>query len=675
MPSVFQALSLSFLGILSAPVVFAAEPSIQDFINPALIEEGSLELSPSGTYFAFVVPSEDRDSLAIMDRASNKVTAALSLQKNQYVDQYWWVSDDRIVLSIDEKQGGYDTPAATGELFGLDARTGSNVYLFGYRGDGGSTGRGSAGGTGTHIKRSLATEASATVLEGRTDAAGTILIGINHWSGTGESSKMELARLNVKTGMLIKSGGKLPLRYVDSSMVDADGELRAIAGAAVTDDKSDTSSQLWWRDTKTNEWRLVFDEKRDGKLVWPLWRKEGGDSFYVEVAEPGRPNFLAVLDPVNGRLTPSYQPATADIGGTLKKADRNDVFAVISYDGSGRGGFVYLQPDSKEAQMMKALANEFPGELTAVTGFSEDAKYASVMVYGDVNPGEYYIYDSTARKLSAPIKIRPSINPDDAAVTEPLVFKARDGLEIHGWITLPNNPPGKMPMVVMPHGGPYGIVDRWYFDNEAQLLASRGYAVLRVNFRGSGGYGQDFIDAGLHEWGGKMISDVSDGVAAALAKHPVDPGRICIFGISYGAYSAMMGAAKSPELYRCAVGFSGAYDLNIMRSGSDIDDSSYGRAYLAEVLKDDQQWLQANSATTQAPHIKAKVLLIHGGEDDRTPPQHAEAMRRALTAAGNPPQWLYKPMEGHGFFDPKNRLEAYAKILEFLEANIGDKQQ
>lgn len=665
MPSVFQALSLSFLGVMSATGVFAADPAIQDFINPAMIREGTLELSPSGTYYALVVPGEDRESLAVMDRVSNKVTAVLALQKNQYVDQYWWVSDDRIVLGIAEKQGGYDTPSATGELFGLDARTGSNIYLFGYRGAG--------GGTGTHIKRSLATNASATVLESRADAAGTILIGIDHWSGTGEGSKMELARLNVKTGMLTKSGGTLPLRYVESAMVDAGGQLRAIAGAAVTDDKSDTSNQLWWRDTKTNEWRMLLDEKRDGKLVWPLWRKEGGDSFYVEVAESGRPNYLAVLDPSSGRLTPVYQPKTADIGRLLRKADRSDAFAVENYDGSGRGGYVFLQPNSAESQMMKALSAEFPGELTAITGFSDDAKYASVVVYGDVNPGEYYIYDDTSKKLSAPIKIRPNINPDNAAVTEPLVFKARDGLEIHGWITLPNSPQGIMPMVVIPHGGPYGIVDRWYFDNEAQLLASRGYAVLRVNFRGSGGYGQDFIDAGLHEWGGKMISDVSDGVAAALAKHPIDPGRLCIYGASYGAYSAMMGAAGSPDMYRCAIGFSGAYDLNVMRKGSDIDDSSYGRAYLAEVLKDDPQWILANSATTQAARIKAKVLLIHGGEDDRTPPQHAESMRRALTAAGNPPQWLYKPMEGHGFFDPKNRLEAYTKILEFLDANIGSK--
>jgi dipeptidyl aminopeptidase/acylaminoacyl peptidase len=667
MSSAVRVVSLLFIWLFSLPVLSAAAAPIQDYINPAIIKEGTLELSPSGTFFAFVVPLEDRQSLAVMDRVSNKVTAVLALQKNQYVDQYWWVSDDRIVLSIAEKQGGYDTPTATGELFGLDARTGSNIYLFGYRGAG--------GGTGTHIKRSLATNASATVLEERADAAGTILIGINHWGGTGEGSKMELARLNVKTGMVTKSGGTLPLRYIDTAMVDAGGKLRALSGAVVTEDKSDTSNQLWWRDTKSNEWRMVLDEKRDGKLVWPLWRKEGGDSFYVGVAESGRPNYLAVLDPANGRLTPSYQPTTADIGRLLKKADRNDVFAVESYDGSGRGGFVFLQPNSAEAQMMKALAAEFPGELTAITGFSDDAKYASVMVYGDVNPGEYYIYDGTARKLSAPIKVRPSINPNDAAVTEPLVFKARDGLEIHSWITLPNTPSGKMPMVVIPHGGPYGIVDRWYFDNEAQLFASRGYAVLRVNFRGSGGYGQDFIDAGLHEWGGKMISDVSDGVAAALAKHPIDPSRLCIYGGSYGAYSAMMGAAQSPDLYRCAIGFSGAYDLNVMRSGSDIDDSSYGRAYLAEVLKDDPQWLLANSATTHASRIKAKVLLIHGGEDERTPPQHAEAMRRALIASGNSPQWIYKPREGHGFFDPKNRLEAYTEILEFLEANIGDKRQ
>ena len=665
MPSILQSAVMAIF-YLSATIGIAAAPPIQDYINPAMVREGTLQLSPAGTYFAFVMPQEDRESLAVMDRVSNKVTAVLKLGKNQYVSDYWWVSGDRIVLSIAEKQGGYDTPWATGELFGLDARTGDNIYLFGYRGDG--------GGTGTHIKRGLATNGSATVLESRADSGGTILIGIDHWNGTGEGGKMELARLNVKTAMLTKSGGMLPVRYVDNVLVGADGSLRAVAGAAVTADKADTSNQLWWRDGNS-DWRLVLDEKRDGKRVWPLWRKQDGDAFYVEVAESGRPNYLAVLDPASGKLTPVYQPDTADIGNLLIKADRSDAFAVESYDGSGRGGFVFLQPNAAEAKVMKALAAEFPGELTAVTGFSEDARFASVMVYGDVNPGEYYIYDDAKKSLSAPIKIRPGIDPNHAAVTEPLVFKARDGLEIHGWITLPNNPSGKMPMVVIPHGGPYGVVDRWYFDHESQLLASRGYAVLRVNFRGSGGYGQDLIDAGLSEWGGKMITDVTDGVQAALSGHAIDPGRICIFGASYGAYSAMMGAATSPNLYRCAIGLSGAYDLNIMRKGSDIDDSSYGRAYLAEVLKDDAQWLQANSATTQAPRIKAKVLLIHGGEDERTPPAHAEAMRRALTAAGNPPQWLYKPMEGHGFFDPDNRLEAYTRILEFLDANIGVKGQ
>lgn len=666
MPSVFQALSLSFLGILSAPVAFAAEPSIQDFINPAMIAEGSLELSPTGSHYAFVVPQEDRETLAVMDRNANKISAALKLAKNQYVYDYWWVDSDRVVLAIAEKRGGYETPDATGELYALNARTGDNVYLFGYRGDG--------AGTGTHIKRGLATEGSATVLESRADAGGTILIGIEHWGGTDGGRMMELARLNVKTAMLIKTGGTLPLRYIQSAMVDHAGSVRAVAGAAVTADKADTSNQLWWRDSGS-EWRLLFDEKRDGKRVWPLWRKPGGDAFYVEVAESGRPNFLAVLDPLSRTLTPAYQPKTADIGNLLVKADRSDAFAVKSYDGSGRGGFVFLQPDSKEAKMMKALAAEFPGELTAITGFSDDARYASVLVYGDVNPGAYYIYDDVEKKLSAPIEVRPSINPDTMAVVEPLLFKAKDGLEIHAWITLPNNPQGKLPMVVMPHGGPYGIVDRWNFDNDAQLLASRGYAVLQVNFRGSGGYGQDFIDAGLHEWGGKMISDVSDGVAAALAKHPLDPSRICIFGISYGAYSAMMGAATSPELYRCAIGYSGVYDLNIMRKSDDIGDSYYVRAYVTEVLKDDPQWILANSATAQAPRIKANVLLIHGGKDGRTPPAHAEAMKRALTAAGNPPQWLYKPMEGHGFFDPKNRLEAYTRILDFLDANIGEQRQ
>ena len=643
--------------LLNSSIALSATTSIEAYIKPAMIQPGSLRLSPSGQHYAVIIPREYSSNLVVLDRVTNKITANVSLQKNQYVDEYWWVSGTRIVMSMNQKAGGFDTPFSTGELWGVDADGGDSKYLFGYRG---------AAEVGTLIKRGTAVSGSATVLDHLADKGNTILIGINYWNGTGEAAKIHLARLNVKTGMLIKTGGKLPLRYIGNTLTDTDGAIRVVSGST-----PEGNGLLLWRNPVSNEWETINDESKTGKIIWPLAYQRDGKSFYVGIAETSRPDYLSVMNPETKQSKPIYQPDTADIGGLLLTADRKDAYAVESFDGSGRGGYVFIDSKSAETQLMKSLSVQFQGELTEVTGYSTDGLYASVFVSSDVNPGEYYIYDLKANSLSAPLKVRPNIDVNTAAIVEPIEFKAADGLKIHGWITLPNETTGKIPMVVFPHGGPYGIVDRWRFDNEAQLFASRGYAVLQINFRGSGGYGQGFIDAGLHEWGGKMQTDISEGTRSVLAKYQIDPNRICIYGASYGAYAAMMGAALDPGLYKCAIGYSGVYDLNILKSDSDVDDNSFGRAYLATILKNDDAWINQRSPTKQASKIKVPVLLIHGGKDERTPPAHAELMRRSLTAAGNAPQWLYKPMEGHGFYDPENNLEAYTKIIEFLDSNIG----
>lgn len=655
----YAAFALAFAGAASCE----APPPVSAFVDSAMIDERSLSLSPSGRHFAFIAPTEQNDILAVLERESNKLVAKAVLQKNQSIDYYRWVGPELIVFAIAERQPGEEMPVPTGELLSLDVTNNSSAYLFGYRASGGS-------GLASQIKRDIAMEASAFLLEDRADESGTLLIGIRYW-GTGADGRMELARLNAKTKALRKLGVAIPLRTITGTLVDADGRLRAVSGETVSPDGIGSISQLWWRNPDTGAWSLVADEARDKRIVSPLLRKGAAPEFYVRVAGSGHPDYLGLLNPVSGEIRPVYMPQAADIGRTLVKADRSDLFAVESFDGSGRGGYAFLDPAASETKVMKALMARFPGEITEVTGFSADGRYASVLVRGDVNPGEYYIHDSVSGTLSPPIKVRPAIDPDRAAVVEPLAFKARDGLDVRAWLTLPNSPAGKMPMVVMPHGGPYGIVDRWQFNHEAQLFASRGYAVLQVNFRGSGGYGQDFQDAGVGEWGGKMISDIADGARAALAKHAIDPSRICIFGISYGGYAALMGAARDPDLYRCAVGFSGAYDLNALVTQSDVRQTGYGRAYWREVLGDDQAWRIANSPTRHAGAIRAKVLLIHGGEDARTPPAQAEEMRRALVSAGNAPDWLYKPMEGHGYYDTANRREAYGRILEFFDRHIG----
>jgi dipeptidyl aminopeptidase/acylaminoacyl peptidase len=632
-------------------------PPIENFTKPAQVETGSFVLSPTGSHIAMIAPQNDRSSLVIIDRATNKMSANITPQKGQYISQYWWVNDSRVVITIAEKEGGFATPFSTGELFGINADGTGKKYLFGYRGD---------QELGSRINRATANYASAYVLENEADADGDILVGIQNWSTSGEVQYMEMARLNVISGALKKGAGRLPIRYYNEVLVDRGKKARIISGMT-----TDRYGQLLYKDPKSSEWININDQRTSGRVIEPMAFAKDGIEFYARVSEAKKPDYLIRLNPDTRKETIIHVPQKADIGGLLLTADGQDAYGVVSYDGSGRGGFVYFNAESPEAKLSKNLLGQFPGELAVANSHSRDGRYSTVFVYSDVNPGEYYVYDRDAGKLSKSVVVRPDIDIDASALVQPIEFKARDGLMIRGWLTMPNAPAGKVPMVVLPHGGPYEIVDRWQFNEEAQLLASRGYAVLQVNFRGSGGYGMDFIDAGLHEWGGKMQTDITDATRAVLDKHAIDPSKICIYGASYGAYAALMAVATEPGIYKCAAGYAGVYDLNIMRSQGDITWRASGRAYLSDVVKSDPAWLNDRSPTYLAGRIKAPVLLIHGGQDQRTPVAHAEAMRRALIGAGNPPGWILESTEGHGFFDPKKRLNAYQQLIDFLDKNIG----
>jgi dipeptidyl aminopeptidase/acylaminoacyl peptidase len=227
-------------------------------------------------------------------------------------------------------------------------------------------------------------------------------------------------------------------------------------------------------------------------------------------------------------------------------------------------------------------------------------------------------------------------------------------------------------MVVYLHGGPYEIRDSWRYNRTVQALASRGFAVLQVNFRGSGGYGYDFVKAGYGEWGAKMQDDVTDATHWAIEEGVADPKRICTYGTSYGGYAALQGVVREPDLYQCAIGDAGVYDLNLMKSRGDVTQSLFGANYLDMVLGKDASVLAQRSPASQAAGIKANIMLISGGEDDRVPAVQSEGMRNALKSKGTEVVWLYQPSEGHGYYKEENVTDMYEKIIAFLDRNIGD---
>jgi dipeptidyl aminopeptidase/acylaminoacyl peptidase len=315
------------------------------------------------------------------------------------------------------------------------------------------------------------------------------------------------------------------------------------------------------------------------------------------------------------------------------------------------------------------LIKAFPGQIPIIVSASHDGTRAIVFVRSDVNPGDYYLLDPQAMSLDHLFSASRWIDPARMHAKESFVLEARDGVRLHGYVTRPGGP-GPYPLVVLPHGGPHGVRDDWNYDWEVQLLANRGYAVLQVNFRGSGGFGEDFESSGFHEWGGRMQDDITDATRWAIASKLAAPDRICIFGASYGGYAALMGAVREPDLYRCAIGYAGIYDLALMSSTGDVRRSRSGRAYLDLALGHDAARLEERSPASRASEIRIPVLLIHGKQDWRADFDQAKAMKAALESRHKPYQWMELRGEGHGVYDEETRREVYERILEFLGRHL-----
>jgi dipeptidyl aminopeptidase/acylaminoacyl peptidase len=318
----------------------------------------------------------------------------------------------------------------------------------------------------------------------------------------------------------------------------------------------------------------------------------------------------------------------------------------------------------------RALAKAFPDHAVNVTSHTRDG-VALVQAWNDRTPGDTYLFDPAKMSAKDVFIQREWFDPAKLPKARAITVKARDGLVLHGYLTLPfgAKETTPLPMVVLPHGGPFGIFDQWAFDDDTQLLAEAGYAVLRINFRGSGNYGRAFHQAGAREWGGAMQDDLTDATRWAIAERIADPARICIYGASYGGYAALMGVAKEPDLYRCAVGYVGVYDLEA-KHREDSRDAKWVRNWMDDWVGE-RSTLAARSPTEMASRIKVPVLLAAGGADVIAPISHSKAMARALRDAGKPVQTLYFDSEGHGFYTEDHRRAFYTTLLDFLADNIG----
>ncbi|MFT3868267.1 MAG: S9 family peptidase [Nibricoccus sp.] len=323
---------------------------------------------------------------------------------------------------------------------------------------------------------------------------------------------------------------------------------------------------------------------------------------------------------------------------------------------------------------MEAINRRLPDTFNLPVSFSDDGMLMLIFGRSDRNPGAYYLYNQFTRKLSPIARLMPWIEPEQMAPMKPIKYSARDGLEIHGYLTLPNGvEPTNLPLIVMPHGGPW-VRDNWEFDPLVQMLANRGYAVLQMNYRGSSGYGHAFYKKGQKQVGGTIQCDIEDGTRWAIQTKLADPKRIAIVGASYGGYSALYALGKSPDLYRCGISLCGVTDWVSIFTNLDDPEYKFSRIHWIKSIGDpeaDVEKLKAISPVNFAQSITAPVLIIQGKNDRIVPPKQAKKMVTALEKAGRKPQSLFLPDEGHGSKTEKGRIAEFKAIEAFLAKHLG----
>jgi dipeptidyl aminopeptidase/acylaminoacyl peptidase len=344
--------------------------------------------------------------------------------------------------------------------------------------------------------------------------------------------------------------------------------------------------------------------------------------------------------------------------------------AAIAVD--GKPVITYLG-DDKYGKVLKALNAKFADHYVGIREISLDGSRVLISAVSDRDPGTYALFDMKTNNLQPLYQARPWIQAEQMGERRPFWFKASSGTELGGFLTLPPNRAAKaLPLIVLPHGGPIGPSDGWDYDPDSQFLATRGYAVIQINYRGSGGRGKAFEESGYKQWGVGIQQDIIDGVHWAIDQGYVDAKRICVYGGSFGGYSSLMQPIRAPELYKCAIDYAGVADLRIQSERSDTRRSRSGNSYLRAAMgKGDDQYTKDNSPIDLVDKFKVPVLIVHGEDDPRVPFENAKLWRSAMEKKGIPTEWLAKPKELHGFYKEENNEERYKVMEAFLEKYLG----
>lgn len=608
-------------------------------------EISSSRLSPDGKYVSFIKPYNDVRNIWIKGIDEPFDAAKAVTADERPVPAYFWSQDGRFLLYVQDKGGNENF-----HVYAVDPSAEP------------------AGESGVPAARDL------TPIEGirafiyavPENKPGEMIVGLNDR----DPAYHDVYRVDIATGereLLFENTQKVGF-YV----FDLEGNVRLAVrqmqdgGTEILRVDDDSLTQVYTCSWQESCFPVRFH--KDGKRVYMETNKgEDVDLTRLVLFAPQTRELEVVESDPEGKV---------DFGSAVFSEDTDELIATVYV-----GDRVRIYPrDEQLKKDLEILRKELPeGELNLQSS-TEDMQLHLVSISRDVDPGSVYLYNRKTGSVDLQYRSRPDLPSEHLAPMKAIRYKSRDGLEIPAYLTIPKGvEPKNLPTVIHPHGGPWAR-DNWGYDSYAQFLANRGYVVLQPNFRGSSGYGKEFLNAGNKEWGfGAMQHDITDGVNYLIEQGIADPERIGIFGGSYGGYATLAGVTFTPDLYAAAVPYVAPSNLITLIESFPAYWGPFIKIWHLRVgdpaNPEDKADLIARSPLFKAEDIKTPMLVVHGANDPRVKKSESDQIVVALRERGMDVEYLVAPDEGHGFRAPENRLALAAAMEKFLAEQLGGRYQ
>lgn len=604
---------------------------VEDFARQPLLSD--LVLSPDGKRLLARFNQDGVTKLGVHTLAQGQKLRLIKIPDKSELRWFRWAGNDRILISLGDTVPYYGDEAYATRLLSLELSTNKLAYL-------GRKGQGLEGDDLLHVSQD----------------GSFVLLSIQKTVFDYPS----VFRINLADGKMsevVKQRSDVWEWFADN-----DGIVRAGIGFAAT------SWSMVYRKTAEESFKKVGKAKyedEEGSLELLNFTRDSDEGYALSNKETGR---FALY---------KYNFRTREFGERVFASETNDVTGFSTSDDGLTLRSVWYTDDRDRVEWFDPNLKRWQAEIDAAVKKNENwigsrsADDSAMIVWSGSanNPGNYYLYVPTKGRMMLISRLNEKLKPSELSETRYVKYAARDGLNIPAYLTLPRGRAEKgLPLVILPHGGPYDVRDKPDYDPEVQLLANRGYAVLQPNFRGSGGYGKDFYQKGEGQWGRAMQDDLDDGMDWLVKQGMVDPKRVCIVGSSYGGYAALWGATRNPERYRCAASWAGISDLGrqLKYQLNFAISRRYRQDWRQKVLGEDKFDAKTVSPLFTIDRLRVPVLIAHGEDDQTVPFKQSKLYVEALTKAGKPHDFIAIPKEGHSFSENANFIKWLAALDSFL---------